>query len=40
MSLAGLEKPAGCLLPLPVSLGPWWLGIGELVTVSVRGETL
>ncbi len=37
-SLAGLAEPGERLPPCPVVLGPVCLGIGELVTVSVRGE--
>ena len=38
LSLTGSEEPAECLVPCPVGLDPWWLGIGEPVTVSERGE--
>ena len=38
LSLSGSEEPAECLFPAPVVLDPWGLGIGELVTVSERGE--
>ena len=38
MSLTRSEEPAECLLLWPVELGPWCLGIGELVTVRERWE--
>ena len=37
LSLTGSGEATGCLLP--VSLGRGCLGIGELATVSGRGET-